>query len=189
MGLYLHTDTGSPPPFQTQCCSPISDHQDQPAVPLVLWDLGCWTPVGLRGANTVQTAVFQRLTLGHQCGSKWGKEAMTPLTCSSLALLSRCVGSVVPMRLRSGADVHPGSISFHKDESLTSFSAALSTMCFSSLLTLAAVYSHVPGMHWQHCSHCKENPCTCTLLCPCCWVPGCLVKAANIWLFHTRAKL
>ena len=64
----------------------------------------------------------------------------------------------------------------HKDEFLNSFSGTLGTASFSSSLRLASLYFHVPGMHWQHCSHCKENLHIYTLLCPFYCVPGRLVK-------------
>lgn len=76
-----------------------------------------------------------------------------------------------------------------KDEFLNSFSGTLGTACFSSSLTLASMYFHVPGMHWQHCSHCEENLHIYTPLCPFYSVPGCLVKGCQNLCYFIPDKI
>lgn len=72
---------------------------------------------------------------------------------------ARCAGhsKQIPVKLQSWADTASLELFLCKDEFLNSFSGTLGTACFSSSLTVASMYFHIPGMHWQHCSHCEEN--------------------------------
>lgn len=86
---------------------------------------------------------------------------------------ARCAGhsTQIPAKLHCWADTASLELFLCKDKFLNSFSAALGTAGFSSSLTVASMYFCIPGMHWQHCSHCEENLPVHILCCE----PGCLV--------------